>query len=62
MIWNSPAEFFAMGGYALYVWMSFGVCLLFMVIEPILIKLYKKQIVKRIKQELLAKHFQRNRS
>ena len=62
MIWNSPAEFFAMGGYALYVWMSFGVCLLFMVIEPILIKLYKKQIVKRIKQELLAKHFQRNRT
>ncbi len=62
MIWNSPAEFFAMGGYALYVWMSFGVCLVFMVIEPILIKLYKKQIVKRIKQELLAKHFQRNRT
>lgn len=62
MIWNSPTEFFAMGGYALYVWMSFGVCLVFMVIEPILIKLYKKQIVKRIKQELLAKHFQRNRT
>ena len=62
MIWNSPAEFFAMGGYALYVWMSFGVCLVFMVIEPILIKFYKKQIVKRIKQELLAKHFQRNRT
>ena len=27
-MWNSPAEFFAMGGYALYVWGSFGVCAL----------------------------------
>ena len=25
MNWHSPAEFFAMGGYALYVWGSFGV-------------------------------------
>jgi heme exporter protein D len=23
--WNSPGEFFAMGGYAFYVWGSFGV-------------------------------------
>ena len=28
MIWNSASEFFAMGGYALYVWGSFGVCAL----------------------------------
>jgi heme exporter protein D len=25
MIWNSWSEFFTMGGYALYVWLSFGV-------------------------------------
>jgi heme exporter protein D len=25
-MWNSPSEFFAMGGYAIYVWSSFGVC------------------------------------
>ena len=25
MYWNSPAEFFAMGGYGFYVWASFGV-------------------------------------
>ena len=25
MIWNSASEFFAMGGYGLYVWGSFGV-------------------------------------
>jgi heme exporter protein D len=61
MIWNSPAEFFAMGGYALYVWMSFGVCLALMVLEPIFIKLYKKQIMKRIQQELIAKKYQKER-
>jgi heme exporter protein D len=26
--WNSPGEFFAMGGYAFYVWGSFGVAAL----------------------------------
>ena len=26
MNWNSAADFWAMGGYALYVWASFGAC------------------------------------
>ena len=30
MQWNSAAEFFAMGGYGLYVWPSFGACLALM--------------------------------
>ncbi len=30
MIWNSASEFFAMGGYALYVWGSYGVIAFFM--------------------------------
>ncbi|MDP2751615.1 MAG: heme exporter protein CcmD [Rhodocyclaceae bacterium] len=34
MIWNSPADFFAMGGYAFYVWGSFGACALAMIVEP----------------------------
>ena len=36
MIWNSAAEFFAMGGYGLYVWGSYAVTLLCMAIEPLL--------------------------
>ena len=36
MIWNSPAEFFAMGGYALYVWGSYAVAAACMAIEPVL--------------------------
>ncbi len=31
------AEFFAMGGYAFYVWGSFGVAAAFMIVEPILV-------------------------
>ena len=42
------AEFFHMGGYALYVWGSFGVTALFMVAEPMLLRARSKQIKKRI--------------
>ncbi|HWI83762.1 heme exporter protein CcmD, partial [Ramlibacter sp.] len=37
MIWNSASDFFAMGGYALYVWGSFGVCALALALEPLLV-------------------------
>ena len=36
MSWNSAAEFFAMGGYGLYVWGSYAVALACMAIEPVL--------------------------
>jgi heme exporter protein D len=36
MIWNSAGEFWAMGGYGLYVWGSFGVTVLLMGGEVIL--------------------------
>jgi heme exporter protein D len=35
MNWNSAGEFFAMGGYGLYVWGSYGVCALVMIVEPL---------------------------
>jgi len=34
MNWNSPAEFFAMRGYGLYIWGTYGVAALLMAIEP----------------------------
>ena len=46
MNWGSPAEFFAMGGYALYVWGSFGVCAVIMVVEPILARKRQKDILR----------------
>jgi heme exporter protein D len=42
------AEFFHMGGYALYVWGSFGVTALLMIAEPLLLRGRTRQIRKRI--------------
>lgn len=53
-MWNSPAEFFAMGGYALYVWSSFGVCALVLILEPLSVRARYRVIVRRLKRELLA--------
>jgi heme exporter protein D len=44
----SVAEFFHMGGYAFYVWGSFGATLLLMVVEPILLRGRRRNILKRI--------------
>ncbi len=54
MNWNSPAEFFAMGGYALYVWGSFGVCALALVVEPLLIRQRHTQIVRTLRRQAAA--------
>ncbi len=56
-MWNSPSEFFAMGGYALYVWSSFGVCALVLILEPLMVRARFRAIVGRLKQEQLAEQF-----
>ena len=33
MTWGSASEFLQMGGYGLYVWGSFGMCALVLVVE-----------------------------
>lgn len=43
-------EFFAMGGYGLYVWGSFGVTALFMIGEPILLRARRKAAIARIRR------------
>ncbi len=42
------AEFFDMGGYALYVWGSFGVSALAMILEPLLVRNRRQHALKRI--------------
>lgn len=42
------AEFFNMGGYALYVWGSFGATALLMILEPILLGRRRKAAIQRI--------------
>jgi heme exporter protein D len=54
MNWNSPAEFFAMGGYALYVWGSVVVCAAIMVMEPILARKRQKNILLALRRERIA--------
>jgi heme exporter protein D len=54
MNWNSPAEFFNMGGYALYVWGSFGACALLMIAEPLFVAQRRKAIVKLLQRKALA--------
>ena len=44
----SVAEFFDMGGYALYVWGSFGVSALLMIIEPIMLRSHRRAVLQRI--------------
>ena len=38
MNWGSAAEFFAMGGYAPYVWGSFGFVAVCMIVEPLAVR------------------------
>ena len=56
-MWNSPAEFFAMGGYALYVWSSFGVCALVLILETLFVRARYQAIVRRLREERLAEQF-----
>lgn len=48
MNWGSANEFFAMGGYAFYVWGSYGVTALFLVLEVVLLLLRKRTIIQRL--------------
>jgi len=36
MMWNSAADFFAMGGHGFFVWTSYAVCAACMLAEPLL--------------------------
>ena len=54
MQWNSVGEFFAMGGYALYVWGSFGACVVLMVVEPFLARRRLNEIRRSLIRERLA--------
>lgn len=60
--WNSFSDFLAMGGYGVYVWCSFGVTLLIMVIEPILVARNQRTTIARLKRQLRAEARADNRN
>jgi heme exporter protein D len=49
MQWNSVGEFFDMGGYALYVWGSFGATTAVMLIEMLMIRSQRKSIESQLR-------------
>ena len=51
---SEVSKFFAMGGYAFFVWGSYGVTALFMVIEVILVKRHKRTIMQRLTRLIRA--------
>lgn len=52
MQWNSVSEFFAMGGYGLYVWGSFGLTAVVMVVEMGLIRSRRTELLRNLRNEL----------
>ena len=52
--WKSFSDFLAMGGYGFYVWGSFGVTALIMLIEPIVAIRNQNTLIARLKRQLRA--------
>lgn len=52
-------EFFNMGGYALYVWGSFGMTALLMLTEPLLVHRLRKVTLQRVSRLVRSKSVQR---
>lgn len=48
--WHDASEFFAMGGYAPYVWGSVGLCALAMLLEPWLLRRRHRRILQALKR------------
>jgi heme exporter protein D len=52
--WNSAGDFFAMGGYALYVWGSFGVCAVALALEPVLVSRRARAAMDNLRMQVQA--------
>ena len=52
MNWHSAGEFFAMGGYALYVWGSVGACALAVVWEVLAVRSRRRAALGLLRQQL----------
>ena len=50
MNWQSWSDFFAMGGYALYVWGAYALTMVVMVSEVVLLVLRRRSLVERLRR------------
>jgi len=55
MHWQTLSEFFAMGGYAFYVWSSFGLTALLAIWELLSLRYRRRKAFKLIKQQIEMK-------
>jgi heme exporter protein D len=53
MNWKNPGEFFAMGGYAFYVWGAYAVTAIGLLIDPLL-ALQRHRLARRAARARLA--------
>ena len=60
--WNSFSDFLAMGGYGLYVWGAFGVTVLIMAVEPIVVARNRKTTITRLQRQMRAETRAENRN
>jgi heme exporter protein D len=49
MMWSGWSDFWAMGGYGLYVWGSLGVCLVALVAEVLLLDHRRRALIRMIR-------------
>ncbi len=54
MQWTNLDDFFRMGGYAFYVWGSFGLTALVFIVEPLLLKQRQTQARRAVQREQRA--------
>ena len=54
MNWGSAAEFFAMGGYAPYVWGSYAVVALCMLVESLAVRVRRKRALDELERSNAA--------
>jgi heme exporter protein D len=58
MIWSSWSDFWAMGGYGVFVWGSFGVSAALICIEMAWVKQARNKVLSQVAQELATAHTQ----
>ena len=54
----SWSEFFAMGGYAFFVWMSYGLTLAVIVLNIVMPVLHRKKVINRVKRAIRREQLQ----
>jgi heme exporter protein D len=54
----SWSEFFAMGGYAFFVWTSYGIALLVVVLNIVMPVLHRKKVINRVRRAIRREQLQ----